>query len=177
MIGDQWGGDTVPHENVPDVILDLIERRKRDEWLGESSGGATFWGGYFYLQTVAEITNHFVGHLWEDVYKLMADKKIGLEGAVIQPYREPLPPEWVEHIRLEEDGWIVTASLPGSRDMAREWKFEVLLPDGKPAYAFLPGLALFHEYLFGPDVEDVERAQAHARKLMDDVRNPTVSES
>lgn len=169
---DKWSGDRhVPIARTGDVILDLIERSQDPAFfIGEEGGGATFWGGYFYLQTVAAITGHFVGHLWEHVYALMADKKIDLEGAVIQEYREPPPPKWVEHLRTEEDGWVATASLPGHRQMAHEWKFEILGPDGKPAYAFIPGLALFHESVFGPDVEDVARAKEHLGNLLDEAK-------
>lgn len=155
------------HGHAKDIILDLIEKVKAEEFIGEDGGGASFYGGYFYLQTVAAITDLFVGHLWDDVYALMADEKVGLDGAVIQPYREPPPPKWVEHFRAEEDGWVATASLPGHRDMARAWKFEILRPDGEPAYSFIPGLDLMHDPVFGPDVEDVARAEEKLGELLD----------
>lgn len=175
---DKWSGNRhVPLSKTKDVILDLVERSQDPAFfIGEPGGGATFWGGYFYLQTVANITGLYVGHLWEHVHALMADEKISLEGAVIQPYRVPPPPKWVEHLRAEEDGWIATASLPGHSKMAQAWKFEVTRPDGEPAYAFLPGLGLFHEPIFGPDVEDVARAEDHLGTLLDQAKTKSEGE-
>ena len=159
-------GSFLLKQNIRAIILDLIERSKAGELL-EDHGGATFWGGYFYLQTVAAITDNFVGHLWEDVWAMMADELIGLEGAVIQPYREPPPPMWEEFIRIEEDdGWVGIAYLPGHRQMAREWKLEVKTPEGDDAYAFLPGLSLTHDPIFGPDVDDVARAEVRLMELI-----------
>lgn len=169
-----WDGNrSVPRDHVQDVILDLVARSQNNPafFIGEPGSGAQFWGGYFYLQTVAKITGHYIGHLWEDVHDLVAGKEIGLEGAVIQEYREPPPPKWEEYLRAEEDGWVATASLPGNRQMAREWKFEILKPDGTPAYALIPGLGLFHDPVFGPDVEDVERAKEHLGKLLDEAKS------
>lgn len=174
MFGDTWSDQFAPRKHVQAIIMDLIERSKRDEWLGEGGGGASFWGGYFYLQTVADVTGLSMGWLWEDVHKLMADKKIGLEGSVIQPYREPPPPKWEEFTRYaDDDGWVGTASLPGHRKMAREWKFEVFAPDGSPAYEFIPGMGLFHDPVFGPDVEDVDRAKSHLVELVEQAKATT----
>lgn len=153
------GDSYVLKRNAQAIILDLVEKAKAGEFIGEDGNGASFWGGYFYLQTVAAITDVFIGHLWEDVHALMKKKKIGLDGAVIQPYRKPPPPKWEEYLRIEEDGYIGIALLPGHRDMAREWKLKVLRPDGKPAFSVLPGEALLHDPVFGPDVEDVERVK------------------
>jgi hypothetical protein len=107
------------------------------------------------------------GSLWDAAYELVDQELIGLDGAVVKPYREPLPPRWVEHMRAEEDGWTVVASLPGHRDMPREWKLEVLRPDGEPAYQLIPRLALTHDPVFGPDVVDVARMEARLGELLD----------
>ena len=169
---DMFGGEFVLQRNIPVIILDLIEKVKNGEFIGEEGSGAQFWGGYFYLQTVAAITGSFVGHLWKDVYELMAEKKIGLDGAVIKPYREPPPPMWEEFVRFEDtDGWVGTASLPGHRQMASEWKLEVLNQDGKEVYSLIPGLKLLHDPVFGPDVEDVTRAKTELQELIATAKN------
>lgn len=164
--GDGWG----LARHTKEIILDLIEKAKAGEWVGEDTNGASFWGGYFYLQTVAAITGEFIGHLWGDVYELMAEKKIGLDGAVIQPYVEPPPPKWEEFSRIEDDGWVGIAKLPGHRKMASEWRFEVLRPDGESAYAMIPGERLLHDPVVGPDVEDVARAEQRLLALIASAR-------
>lgn len=81
-------------EAVRGIILDLVERAKRGEWL-EASGGAAFWGGYFYLQTVQSITG--AGDMVLNVARQMVEEKlISLEGAVVQKYRKPRRPRWNE---------------------------------------------------------------------------------
>src|SRR3972149_11890212 len=42
-------------EEVEAIMFDLMEKAKAEEFL-EATSGASFWGGYYYLQTVAEIT-------------------------------------------------------------------------------------------------------------------------
>ena len=150
---------------LEEIISDLIEKVKAGEFV-EDGNGARFWGGYFYLQTVALITDQFFGHLWEDVRRLWLEKKIGLEGAVIQPYREPPPPVWEEYLRIEVEGWVGIAYLAGHHPIAKEWRLEVLKPDGMRAYRFIPGLALLHDPVFGPDPEDVDRARKELRELI-----------
>jgi hypothetical protein len=156
--------------HAKEIIPDLVRRAAAGEWLGEKPGGASFYGGYFYLQTAAEIMGTNPGILWDAAYELVAERKIGLDGAVVKPYSEPPPPRWVEHMRAEEDGWTVVASLPGHRDMPSEWKLEVLRPGGEPAYRMIPALALTHDPIFGPDVEDVARMEERLGELFDAAR-------
>lgn len=160
------------HRKVKEIILDLIEKAKAGEFI-EDGSGAAFWGGYLYLQTVAAISDQFIGHLWEDVHQLVAEKKIGLEGAVIQAYSKPPPPKWEEFLKIEDKGWIGIASLPGHRQMAREWKLEVLKPNGTPAYQHICGLSLMYDPVFGPDIEDIARAKKELLRLINVVRNRT----
>ena len=70
-----------------DIILDLMDKVKHGAVI-EDGSSAPFWGGYFYLQTVAAITDQFVGHMWEHAFRLAKEKLIGLEGAVVQDYLE-----------------------------------------------------------------------------------------
>lgn len=79
--------------SVPEIIFALIEKAKAGEFI-EDGSGASFWGGYFYLQTVAAITAQPEARIWEEARRLVAERKIGLEGAVVQPYQEPPPPAW-----------------------------------------------------------------------------------
>ena len=85
----QWGHPGT--EELEAIMLDLMEKAKEEEFL-EGSSGARFWQGYYYLQTVASITDLPMKNIWEAANKLVADKKIQLEGAVVQPYFEPAPP-------------------------------------------------------------------------------------
>ncbi len=148
------------------VVNDLIEKVKNGEFIGEISGGAAFWGGYFYIQTLAEIVDRFVGHMWEPIRELFKEKKIGLEGAVITDYHEPQPPKWEEYTRYEEDGWIAIAFLPGHSNMAQEWHYEVLDPDGEKVLTSTQGDKLLHRPVFGPDIEDVNTAKSRLVDLL-----------
>lgn len=171
------GGDYFAlRRHVPDIIIDLIEKVKAGEFV-EDGSGAEFWGGYFYLQTVARITDQFLGHLWEDVHRLCTEKKISLDGAVITPYREPPPPLWVEALRIEDAGWVGIASVPGHRWMALEARLEVLKPDDTPAYEHIPGLSLMHAPEFGIDAEDLYRIEEKLVKLIEQASKKAKSES
>lgn len=154
------------HTHFDEVVLDLIEKVKANEFVGEDGGGARFYGGYLYLQTVADVLDISMGMAWDRLYGMIEAKKVGVDGAVILPYREPPPEKWEEHARLDDDGWTGVAYLPGHRAMAREWKLEVLKPDGNPAYSFVPGVPLTHDPVFGPDVDDVAHAQDKLRELI-----------
>lgn len=150
---------------IREITLDLIEKGQAGEWL-ESNDGAAMYGGYFYLQTLAAITGEFMGHLWEDMYPLMQEELIEIDGAVVKAYTQPPPPKWEECVRVEDAGWVGIAELPGHRRMAQEWKFKVLDPAGKEA-VYAPGKRLLHDPVFGPDVEDVERAKQELTRLIE----------
>jgi hypothetical protein len=152
-------------EHIREIMLDMIERVKAGEFM-EDSNGAAFWGGYYYLQTVAKIADVPVARLWEDVHAMMRDELIGLDGMVVQPYREPPPVLWEEVFRIEDEGWVGIASLPGESKLALEWKLEVKRPDGEDAFAYLPGLELHYRPDFGPDASDVARAEARLREYI-----------
>lgn len=146
------------HDEVEAIMFDLIEKVQAGEFL-EGHGGAQFWGGYYYLQTVASITGLPMRDMWPLACKLIDEKKIGLEGAVIQPYIEPSPPSWEAHMSYELDGWVATAALPTHSKMPQEWKFEVTKPGGEKLEIEIPNEPLSYEPIFGPDVDDVRRAQ------------------
>jgi hypothetical protein len=150
---------------IREITLDLIEKGQAGEWL-EGSSGASFYGGYFYLQTLAAITGEYMGHLWEDMYPLLEEKLIEIDGAVVKSYTQPPPPKWEEFVRLEVDEWVGIALLPGHRRMAQEWRFKVLDPAGKEACR-APGKRLFHDPVFGPDAEDVDRAKNELGSLIE----------
>ena len=70
-------------DSIQEIILDLIEKEKAGEFIGEDGVGAGFWGGHFYLQTVEAITEMPMKDLWGVVDKMVKDKQIGIEGAVV----------------------------------------------------------------------------------------------
>lgn len=154
---------------IKEIVLDMITKGEAGEWL-EDSDGAGFWGGYFYLQTVAAITGEYIGHLWSPVYEMLDQKLIGLDGAVVKSYSESPPPKWTEELRIEEDGLVGIAKLPGHRQMAQEWRFDILDGDGK-SLVRAPGMRLMHDPVFGPDVEDIARARAEIETLFQAVRD------
>lgn len=150
---------------IREITLDLVAKGQAGEWL-EDGEGASMYGGYFYLQTLAAIVGEFMGHLWEDMYPLMQDKLIEIDGAVVKSYTQPPPPLWEECVRIEVDGWTGIAKLPGHRRMAQEWKFMVLNPSGKEAI-HSPGQRLLHDPIFGPDVEDIDRAKNELTRMIE----------
>lgn len=150
---------------ISEITLDLIKKGQAGEWL-EADSGAAMYGGYFYLQTLAAIIDESMGHLWDYMYPLMEEKLIEIDGAIVKAYTQPPPPRWEEVVKIEDDGWTGIALLPGHRRMAQEWKFRVLNPAGEDA-VYTPGQRLLHDPIFGPDIEDVERAK---RKLVELLR-------
>lgn len=85
----QWGRPGT--EELEAIMLDLMQKAKAEEFL-EGTSRARFWGGYYYLQTVASITDLPMKSVREASDKMIADKKMQLEGAVVQPYFETAPP-------------------------------------------------------------------------------------
>lgn len=153
---------------IREITLDLIKKAEAGEWL-EDGDGAAMYGGYFYIRTLAAITGECKAHLWEDIHPLIEGKLIGVDGSIVTFYTEPPPPLWTEAVRVEDDGWVGIASLPGHRRMAQEWKFTVLNPAGKEA-VYAPGQRLLHDPAFGPDVEDVRRAERTLREMIEECR-------
>lgn len=182
-------------KHIPEIIMNLIEKAKADEFI-EDGNGAEFWGGYFYLQTVAsivgdikkipmkganfELTIEQPGkYVWEAVEQLQKEKKIMLEGMIVQSYREPPPPAWEECFRIEDDdGWIGIALLPQHHRMKSEWKFEILRPDGYMVYQDLPmpTLPLMYPFDFGPDLGDVAPAEDKIKELIEEAKKRITKE-
>lgn len=151
-------------EALRHIILDLITKAKAGEWL-EQGTGALFWGGYYYVQTVQAITDAPWESVWEAVHALVAEQRISLEGAVVQDYREPEPPEWTEYGRFEENGWTGIALMPAHGDMPQEWKLQVLRPDGTVAVED-ERLRMLYAPVFGPDAGDVAASEARLLELI-----------
>ncbi|MBI3632383.1 MAG: hypothetical protein HY225_02955 [Candidatus Vogelbacteria bacterium] len=146
--------------HIPEIILALIEKVKTGEFI-EDGSGASFWGGYFYLQTVASITKQSMSDIWKIAEGMIAEKKISLEGAVVTPYRKSPRAKWVESFRfqIDKNGWTVIASIPAHRQMKQVWNFKIVRADGKKIRHNIPELTLVFDPDFGPDVEDVARAE------------------
>ncbi|MDE2001365.1 MAG: hypothetical protein KGI60_02225 [Patescibacteria group bacterium] len=155
----------VLRDHIPEIVDDLKERIRHGEFL-EDGNGASFWGGYFYLQTLAEIVDPTMNY-WQVGDALVAAKKISLEGAVVRDYHEPPPAEWEECFRMEKHGWIGIASLPAHSEMLRAWKLDVVKPNGRPAFKKSVALQLSYGPTFGPDVSDVQCAK---QKLLELIR-------
>lgn len=160
--GDVYG----LHDKVPEIIMDLIEKNKAGEFIGEGSNGAEFWGGHFYLQTVQSITGISYEGLWKHVHKMVADKQIQLEGMVVQEYYEPPEPQWGEYGRYEIDGLTIVASIPSHSKMPQIWHYTVLDQDGSELVADLSGATLMHSPDFGVDVDDIAQAEQEMKELV-----------
>lgn len=67
-------------ERLKEVILDLAERSWKDEFLGQ------YLFGFLYTETVVEILKARDGY--ELISELIAEKKLGLNGAILISYEE-----------------------------------------------------------------------------------------
>jgi hypothetical protein len=166
----KWG--TPGPEEVEGIMFDLMEKAKAEEFI-EGTSGARFWGGYYYLQTVAAITDYPMREMWGIAGKLVSEKKIQLEGAVVQPYFEPAPPTWEECTSFEQGDLRITAALPTHSKMPQTWKFEVFrkLSNGEEERLELqlPEEPLMYQPTFGPDAEDVRAAEERMVQILKDV--------
>lgn len=150
-------------DHIPEIVLDLMEKAKAGEFIGEGGAGARFYGGYFYANTVESIVGSM--GVCEIVRGMVANHQICMDGFVIQPYTAPPPDAWDEYTRIESGGWTMVVSLPAHDRMACEWKFELLKPDATPSDKNIPGLRLNYEPTFGPDQEDVAAAQQRVSEI------------
>lgn len=162
-----WGSDLALIQHVPEVVMDLIEKDKRGEFIGEDTGGAHFWGGHMYMQTVSEITGKPMRDLWEDMDNMQVAKQISLEGCVIQEYRQPPEPKWSEYGRFEYEGYTGIAYLPNHSKMPQIWQISVLGPDGGLIAESIQGPALMHDSTFGADVDDVAAVESTIRETIE----------
>lgn len=149
-------------DHVWEIVSDLKEKAKNGEFL-EDGNGALFWGGYFYLQTLSAIIGIDMMEAWQIAKGLIADKKIRLEGAVVQDYTPPEEPSWSKTLETKKGGVTGTAYLPGNRDMKNEWKLVAKKKNRKPLIKMIP---LGFNPVFGPDMSDVRIAKKELLKLM-----------
>lgn len=151
-------------KHTKEIIFDLIERVKRGEFIGENGNGAAFWGGYFYLTTVASIMDGY--HDLRVVRSLVDAKLIGMNGAIVTPYRVPAAPRWDESFSITEGSWRGVAYLPTHADMPQVWHFKLFFKDEPFVDTDSTELPLMHPCHFGVDVEDGGRAHAHLKQLI-----------
>ncbi|MEO7904309.1 MAG: hypothetical protein ABIR91_00785 [Candidatus Saccharimonadales bacterium] len=157
------------------VMLDLIAKEKTGAFIGETSNGAQFWGGYFYLQTVREIINAADEQdescswteIWAVVDEMCLSKQIQLEGMVVQEYYEPPAPAWDTYGTIEYKGYTGVMKLPAHGHMSATWQFDIVDANGKYVVKEQNGLQLTHEPVFGPDVDDVYSVEQTIREAID----------
>lgn len=164
----QESSDTLAGHTA-DVIMDLIEKEKNGECVGERPGGARFWGGHFYAQVVKEIS----GCTWEQLHQTLAvmraRKQIQMDGMVIQSYYELPAPHWDEYARISRDGWTVIVNLPGHSHMDQSVQFTLVDSSGQVVAEEITGPHLNFEPTFGVDVSDVACIEQAANELIDQV--------
>lgn len=152
--------------HVAEVILDLIEKEKNGECVGERPGGARFWGGHFYAQVAKEIS----GCTWEQLHRTLAvmqvRKQIQMEGMVVQSYYEPPAPHWDEYARLSRDDWTVVVKLPSHSHMNQSVQFSLVDNNGQTVAEEITGPHLDFEPTFGVDVSDVQKIEAAADEII-----------
>lgn len=145
-----------------EILLDLIERARAGEWLGESGAGANFWGGHFYIQTFADIVELPPSVAWPTADKLVAEKRISLEGAVVQDYREPPAPEErgsVWESTLDDRYECRVERIDGSTG-------ELVMTDGDREL-LRERVGLAYGAAFGPDADDVARWSERCKEVVD----------
>jgi hypothetical protein len=144
-------------QHIDEMVTDLFERDKRGEFIAEGSNGAHFWGGHFYIGTLARILDIDMSFIHKHIRRLVTESKIALEGFVVQQYVEPPEPRWDESFSHEQDGYVVKGYLPGHSKMRQDFKLD--LYDAQGSLVDTDYLPLNHPTLFGPDGEDVMLAQ------------------
>ncbi len=150
--------------DIPVVIDALIAKVEAGEWV-ENGSGASFYGGWFYLQTLIAIVGEWrVPDVWQAIDRLNGEKRFGLNGMILCPYAEPPPPAWTEAFTLLVDGWIGIASVPTHEHMPHAWQLEVFRPDG--THAVTASERLRHPVMFGIDVEDDENGERRLREII-----------
>ena len=159
--------DVAPGEllylRAEEIIFDLIEKVRANEFIGEDDS-AMLYDGYFHLPTLGNIINMPMNVIWKIAEKLVVEKKISLQGNMVQDYREPLPPSWEEYFRIEKNNLIGIAYLPGHYDMRQQWKLEILKDNIECQEGFFP-LSWGPE--FGPDIDDIEVVRKELLRLME----------
>lgn len=164
--------DMPKDEDIEAIMYDLMDKVHNNEFI-EGTSGASFYGGYYYLQTVAAVTDRPMKSIREIANKMVGERKIELEGAVVQPCREPEPIAWEEHTRLEHGSYALVASSPKHSQMPQTWSFEVFkqVPGSKELIKLeidIPQEPLMHTNpMFGPDAEDVVRAHERLQEILD----------
>ena len=138
---------------IEEIVTDLFERDSRGEFIAEGGGGAHFYGGHFYLQTLAKIFDIDHSFMFDDIDRLQAEKKITLDGSVVKKYTEPPKPKWQETSIYKQDGYMVRASLPTHSAMRQDYRLD--LYDSSGSLVNTEYLQLSHQPHFGPDIEDV----------------------
>jgi hypothetical protein len=149
------------NQGYGEVLLDLVERARAGEWLGESGAGANFWGGYLYLQTFADIAELPMSLAWPIADGLVNDKRISLEGAVVQDYREPPAPEergavWAS--KLDDRYECRVERVDGSTG-------ELVVTDGEREL-LRERVGLAYGAVFGPDADDVARWSERCKEVV-----------
>jgi len=139
-----------------EIVLDLIEKGEAHEWL-EDGNGASFWGGHFYIHTVAEIMDCRMDHLYPLFDEMAKNGQIVMEGHVVRSYTPPPAPEWAEEpsVRIEVDGWVAGAFMPAHSRMTQQMKYQLLNPEGEEVIFRLSDQTLLHRPDFGLDVDDI----------------------
>lgn len=73
------------YPDLAGVIMYLVEKAERGEFLGEDPPASTMLGGYLMIHTVSKIIGVSTNLIWESVELLVRKKKIRLSGMVIMP--------------------------------------------------------------------------------------------
>lgn len=167
-IGNFAGRDTfILDKHIPEIVLDLIEKDKAGEFIGEGSNGAHFWGGHLYVQTVSEIVGLSMKDIWIIIDEMVANKQIQLEGAVIQEYYEPPVPRWDEYSRVNYEGYTGVAFIPSHSKMPQNWHIAIYAPNGQLIREDIEGPRLHYSPDFGVDSSDVANVEASIKELID----------
>lgn len=162
---------------VREVMKAMIAKDNANEFVGEVNNGAHFWGGHFYMQTLAKVVHGTADdrtlsredwkNMWLAMDTMMVNKQVQLEGMVIQDYYEPPEAEWMEYGKFDYEGHTATIGMPAHMHMDAKWQVTIAREDGTVVAEKIAGPSLMHEPVFGPDAEDVANVEYFIRQLID----------
>jgi hypothetical protein len=136
----------------------------------EAGGGAEFWGGYFYLQTVQAILDVE----WPQVHQAMAVlyrmKKFDLNGMVVVPYTTPPEPVWRHFDSIDVDGYTLKRSLPAHDRMPHTWKLAVY-EKGSETPVQECELQIDQPLEWGVDIDDMSQSEAKLASMLAELKN------
>lgn len=164
------------------LLLALADKGRAGEWVGEDGNGASFYGGFYYLQTAAEIMDEMpMDVMWDAANELVAEGRIYIEGAIICDPREIVPPGedgLGQHMPVGdvagvvEDGFRIKAWQPRYSYSPREFVVRAWpVGDGEEGAPIAERrVEMSYDNRWGIDVADMGELEAATDELLSELR-------